>query len=65
MKNYWSFSGLRSAVKKYWSFFRLRFSMGLQYRIAAIAGMATQFFWGGMNILVYRAFMNLMRRHFL
>lgn len=56
MKNYWSFSGLRSAVKKYWSFFRLRFSMGLQYRIAAIAGMATQFFWGGMNILVYRAF---------
>ena len=43
-------------MKKYWSFFRLRFSMGLQYRTAAIAGMVTQFFWGGMNILVYRAF---------
>lgn len=43
-------------MKKYWSFFRLRFSMGLQYRTAVIAGMVTQFFWGGMNILVYRAF---------
>lgn len=43
-------------MKKYWAFFRLRFSMGLQYRVAAAAGIVTQFFWGGMNILVYRAF---------
>lgn len=43
-------------MRKYISFFRLRFSMGLQYRAAALAGMVTQFFWGGMNILMYSAF---------
>lgn len=43
-------------MKKYISYFRLRFSMGLQYRAAALAGMVTQFFWGGMNILMYAAF---------
>lgn len=43
-------------MKKYWAFFRLRFIMGLQYRTAAVAGIVTQFFWGGMNILIYRAF---------
>jgi len=43
-------------MRKYISFFRLRFVMGLQYRAAALAGMATQFFWGAMNILMYHAF---------
>lgn len=43
-------------MKKYLSFFRLRFLMGLQYRAAALAGVATQFFWGGMNVLMYHAF---------
>lgn len=43
-------------MKKYASFFRLRFTMGLQYRAAAAAGVVTQFFWGAMNILMYRAF---------
>lgn len=43
-------------MRKYWSFFRLRFAMGLQYRTAAIAGMVTQFFWGFMEIMVFRAF---------
>lgn len=43
-------------MKKYFSFFSLRFSMGLQYRAAALAGIVTQFAWGFMNILVYRAF---------
>ncbi|MCI8613920.1 MAG: ABC transporter permease [Lachnospiraceae bacterium] len=43
-------------MKKYISFFRLRFSMGLQYRAAALAGVATQFFWGAMEILMFRAF---------
>ncbi|MCI5648001.1 MAG: ABC transporter permease [Fusicatenibacter sp.] len=43
-------------MRKYLSFFRLRFSMGLQYRAAAAAGIVTQFAWGGMEILVYRAF---------
>ena len=43
-------------MKKYWSFFRIRFINGLQYRTAAYAGIATQFFWGIMLILMYRAF---------
>lgn len=43
-------------MKKYLSFFRLRFSMGLQYRVAALAGIVTQFFWGVMEIMIFRAF---------
>lgn len=43
-------------MKKYLSFFRLRFLMGLQYRAAAAAGVMTQFFWGAMEILMFRAF---------
>ncbi len=42
--------------KKYISFFKLRFAMGLQYRTAAIAGIATQFVWGFMEIKVFYAF---------
>ena len=42
-------------MKKYLSFFRLRFITGLQYRTAALAGIATQFFWGAMEILTFRA----------
>ena len=43
-------------MKKYLSFFRLRFLMGLQYRAAAAAGVLTQFAWGFMEIMMYRAF---------
>lgn len=43
-------------MKKYIAFFRLRFSMGLQYRAAAIAGVVTQFAWGFMQIMIYKAF---------
>lgn len=43
-------------MKKYIAFFRLRFTMGLQYRSAALAGIATQFFWGTMEVLMFRAF---------
>ena len=51
-------SGYKEAVcmRKYLSFFRIRFSMGLQYRAAAAAGIVTQFVWGGMEVLVFRAF---------
>ena len=42
--------------KKYISFFRLRFTMGLQYRAAALGGIATQFAWGALIILAYHAF---------
>lgn len=43
-------------MKKYIAFFRLRFSMGLQYRAAALAGIVTQFVWAAMEILMFRAF---------
>lgn len=43
-------------MKKYWSFFRMRFLGGLQYRAAAWAGVSTQFAWGFMSLLMYRAF---------
>lgn len=43
-------------MKKYWSFFKMRLMAGLQYRAAALAGISTQFVWGTMEILLYRAF---------
>ena len=43
-------------MKKYWSFFKMRLMACLQYRAAALAGMSTQLVWGGMEILLYRAF---------
>ena len=43
-------------MKKYLSFLRIRFSTGLQYRAAAWAGAVTHFFWGGMNLLMFREF---------
>ena len=43
-------------MKKYLSFFKLRFAMGLQYRTAALAGVVTQFAWGFMEIMIFRAF---------
>ena len=43
-------------MRQYLSFFRIRFLAGLQYRAAAWAGVATQFAWGGMNILMFWAF---------
>ncbi len=43
-------------MKKYFSFFRLRLVTGLQYRVAALSGLVTQFVWGGLLILGYQAF---------
>ena len=43
-------------MKFYWSYFKLRFITGLQYRTAAIAGLATQFFFGIVFVMVYLAF---------
>ena len=43
-------------MKKYISFFGLRLNMGLQYRVAAAAGIVTQFVWGFMECFVFRAF---------
>lgn len=43
-------------MKQYISFFRMRFLAGLQYRVAAFAGVSTQLFWGLMELLMFRAF---------
>ena len=45
-------------MKKYLSFSRIRLINGLQYRTAAYAGIATQFAWGFMEILMFNAFYN-------
>lgn len=43
-------------MKKYLSYFKLRFNTTLQYREAALAGIVTQFFWGILEIMIFRAF---------
>ena len=43
-------------MRQYLSFFRLRLLAGLQYRVAALAGIATQVVWGLLEVLLYRAF---------
>lgn len=43
-------------MRKYLAFFRMKFTYGLQYRAAALAGIVTQFAWGLMEILVFLAF---------
>jgi len=43
-------------MRAYRSIFKLRMGVGLQYRAAALAGVATQFFWGFIIIMVYEAF---------
>lgn len=43
-------------MKKYFSFLRMRVINGLQYQTAAYAGIITQFTWGAMELLLYRAF---------
>ena len=42
--------------RKYATYFRIRFTAGLQYRAAAMAGVATQFAWGFLTVLLYKAF---------
>lgn len=43
-------------MKQYLVFFKLKFIIGLQYRMAALAGLVTQFFFGIVFILVYVSF---------
>ena len=43
-------------MKLYINYFKLRIITFLQYKTSAIAGMATQFFWGIMMIFIYMAF---------
>jgi ABC-2 type transport system permease protein len=43
-------------MRPYFSVIKLRLLNGMQYRAAALAGVATQFFWGFMYIMVFEAF---------
>lgn len=43
-------------MKPYIAYFKQCFMTGLQYRAAAFAGMATQYFWGFMYLMIYGAF---------
>ncbi len=43
-------------MKAYWSLFVARFALLLQYRTAALAGVATQLFWGFVKVMVLEAF---------
>lgn len=43
-------------MKKYLAIFQLYFHRALQYRVAAWAGIVTQFVWGFLEILVFRSF---------
>lgn len=43
-------------MKAYWQYFKLNLATGLQYRVAAYAGIATQFFWGFMYLMIFEAF---------
>lgn len=45
-----------SRLKKYGGIFRIRFNAGIQYRAAALAGIATQFAWGFFTIALYQTF---------
>ena len=43
-------------MRPYFGIFRIRLIAGMQYRAAAWAGVATQFFWGGMQLIIFFAF---------
>lgn len=43
-------------MRVYLSVLKLRLLIGMQYRAAALGGMATQFFWGFISIMVFEAF---------
>ena len=51
-----SLAGSLLPAKKYLALFRVRFQNEMQYRVAALAGVCTQFVWGFMEILLFRAF---------
>ena len=47
---------MNTAIRSYIGIFKMRFIAGMQYRAAAWAGVATQFFWGAMQLLIFHAF---------
>lgn len=51
------FQNIIRIIKIYLSYFKIKFLNEIQYKIAAIAGVLTQFAWGGMYIMLYTAFL--------
>ena len=47
---------MRGALRPYVAMFRVRFALLLQHRAAAIAGFVTQWWWGGIKVMVLTAF---------
>ncbi|MHB8964038.1 MAG: ABC transporter permease [Saccharofermentanales bacterium] len=45
-------------MRQYTAVFKMRLIAGMQYRVAAWAGVCTQFFWGFLYIMIYTAFYN-------
>ena len=43
-------------MKAYLTYFKNQMIIGLQYRAAALGGLATQFFWGLFFVFIYEAF---------
>ncbi len=43
-------------MRAYWEYFRLNLVTGMQYRIAAYAGIGTQFFFGFVFLMIFEAF---------
>lgn len=43
-------------MKAYFAIFRCRFSSLVQYRVAAVAGVVTQLFWGMLKVMILTAF---------
>lgn len=43
-------------MRAYYSLFKMKMLKGLQYRVAALAGVSTQLFWGFIFIMIYQAF---------
>ena len=43
-------------MRSYWAIITARFRMLLQYRMAAVAGLGTQLFWGLMRVMIFTAF---------
>lgn len=44
-------------IKIYLAYFKIKFLNEIQYKIAALAGVITQFAWGGMYIMLYTTFL--------
>lgn len=40
----------------YLRYFKVQMASCLQYKVSAIAGLVTQFFWGSLHVIIYKAF---------